>query len=124
MRLLVCGGRDFKDAPWLNAVLDHLRAKLYDRGLVLTAIIHGDARGADRLAKQWAESRGVPHRPFPAKWTKYGKAAGSIRNQQMLDEGKPDAVLAFDGGSGTQDMVDRARKAGLKVTQVTKPVAE
>ncbi len=39
-----------------------------------------------------------------------------IRNQQMLDEAKPDMVLAFPGGRGTDDMVSRAEKAGVPVT--------
>jgi ABC-type sugar transport system substrate-binding protein len=37
----------------------------------------------------------------------------------MLDEGKPDIVVAFPGGTGTADMVRRARKAGVVVIEVT-----
>lgn len=43
-------------------------------------IIHGDARGADRLCRDWAVSRGIPHEAYPADWGVYGKAAGAIRN--------------------------------------------
>lgn len=57
----------------------------------------------------------VPVRVFKADWDKHGKAAGPIRNQQMLDEGKPDLVLAFAGGKGTDDMCRRARAAGVEV---------
>ncbi len=46
---------------------------------------------------------------------KYGKSAGSIRNQQMIDEGKPDLVVAFPGGFGTKDMVRRAKKHNIEV---------
>ena len=56
---------------------------------------------------------------FPAQWDKYGKSAGVIRNQQMLDEGKPDTVVYFhdniERSKGTKDMVSRAKKAGLPV---------
>ena len=48
---------------------------------------------------------------------------GPIRNQQMLDEGKPTEGLAFhpdaDVKSGTGDMVARLRKAGIPVQWFT-----
>ena len=44
--------------------------------------------------------------------------AGHIRNQQMIDEGKPDLVVAFPGGAGTADMIRRAKKHNLKVIEV------
>jgi hypothetical protein len=80
-------------------------------------IVEGEQRGADKMAREWAKSRGFPFLPFPAKWTIYGKSAGPIRNQQMLDEGKPDMVVAFhekfEASKGTADMIRRARKAGI-----------
>jgi hypothetical protein len=51
-----------------------------------------------------------------ADWRKYGAAAGPIRNQRML-EGPPDIVVAFAGGKGTADMVQRARAAGIAVIE-------
>jgi predicted Rossmann-fold nucleotide-binding protein len=55
---------------------------------------------------------------FPANWPKHGKGAGFIRNQQMLNEGKPDLMIAFPGGKGTADMIEKAIKAGIKVIEV------
>ncbi len=55
---------------------------------------------------------------IPADWDKFGKGAGPIRNQQMIDEGKPDLVVAFPGGTGTADMVKRAKKHGIEVIEV------
>lgn len=81
-------------------------------------IIHGGARGADALAGEWAECFGVPFRVFPANWDRDGKAAGPIRNQRMIDEGKPDLVIVFPGGRGTADMVMRARKAGITIREI------
>jgi predicted polyphosphate/ATP-dependent NAD kinase len=49
-----------------------------------------------------------------------GKAAGIIRNQRMLDEGKPDLVIAFQGGDGTADMVRRANKSKIPTIILTK----
>jgi hypothetical protein len=83
-------------------------------------VIAGGARGADTLAVQEARARKppIPVRVYPADWRRHGKAAGPIRNQQMLDEGAPDLVLAFPGGGGTADMVRRARRAGLEVVRI------
>jgi hypothetical protein len=113
MRVLVCGGRDFSDCKAVFDALDDLA-----RHEVVDCIIEGDARGADRIAGAWAKRRRVDLRLFPADWNKHGRAAGPIRNQQMIDKGKPDFVLAFPGGAGTADMVRRAKAAGLPVAEV------
>ena len=56
---------------------------------------------------------------FPAKWDLYGRAAGPIRNQEMLDVGKPSLVVYFHSdlkdSKGTKDMVERATKSGIEV---------
>jgi UDP-N-acetylmuramoylalanine-D-glutamate ligase len=111
IKVLVCGGREFDDFRLLAETLD----KHTDSS---TLIIHGNAIGADFLARVYAKYCHMGEKRFPADWKKYGKAAGHIRNQQMLDEGKPDLVIAFPGGDGTADMVRRARKAGVEVIEV------
>jgi len=110
-RILVCGGRDYADREALWEFLDNYSPP------AITAIISGMARGADTLAAEWAITYGVVLRPFPANWREHGKAAGAIRNQQMIDEGMPDVVVAFPGGVGTADMVRRARKAKIHVVE-------
>lgn len=110
MIFLVCGGRDFDDKRGLEDALDRLHAKVN-----VTKIISGAANGADRMATNWAWTRGIAWQEFPADWDNHGKAAGPIRNQQMLDEGKPDGVVAFPGGKGTADMIKRAYAAGVTV---------
>jgi hypothetical protein len=111
MRVLVCGGRDYSDRNFMDHYL-----RLFDRNRgPIKLIISGEARGADTLAKEWAVGCGCPYLGFPADWDKHGKAAGPIRNQQMLDEGKPDVVIAFKGGRGTADMISRAERAGIPV---------
>lgn len=113
MRVLVCGSRDFEDKVKLYWELGHIEG--------LTAIISGCAPGADTLALEWAEDNEVVAYAYPAEWRKYGKAAGPIRNQRMLDDGQPDLVLAFpkngdlDATKGTKDMVARAKRAGVAV---------
>lgn len=110
MKVLVCGGRGYSDLTRLFWELDHIQPSL---------IIEGGATGADALARRYADKRGIQLQTFEAEWSKYGNAAGPIRNRKMLNEGKPDLVLAFPGGKGTLDMVRRASVAGVPVQRVT-----
>jgi hypothetical protein len=112
MRVLVTGGRDFCNRELLFETLDRLHA-----AHSFTILIHGDANGADRLAGEWATSRGITVEAQPPDWKKHGRAAGPIRNQKMLAE-NPALVVAFPGGKGTADMVKKAKKAGLEVVMV------
>lgn len=108
MRVLVCGSRHFNDYELLEKTLETLP---------ITTIIEGEARGADTLARKYAEGRGLDVLPFPALWDKYGRTAGPIRNTQMLVEGRPELVIAFRGPNsrGTQNMINQAQKAGIEV---------
>lgn len=114
MKVLICGGRDFHDDRFVDEFLDRIHAVT-----PITFVLEGGGRGADALAKAWALSEGIPGKTFAADWTSHGRAAGPIRNQQMLDEGKPELVVAFPGGRGTADMCRRAEKAGIKVVRAT-----
>jgi hypothetical protein len=116
MRVLVCGGRDFVDCGLLLDTLDALDALA--KREVIDCLIEGDARGADRIAGAWAKRRRVDLKLFPAGWNRHGRAAGHIRDQEMLDKGEPDLVVSFPGGAGTADMVRRAQAAGIKVIKV------
>lgn len=112
MKVLICGGRFFSDKDLFNL---HM-ADFYKKNNI-SEIIQGGARGADYLAKRWGEIANIPIKEFLPDWETHGKKAGILRNQQMLDEGKPEIVLAFPGGSGTADMVRRAKKAGITVVE-------
>ena len=109
MRVLVCGGRKFDDKAMLERALGEIE---------ITELIEGAAKGADTLAREWAEVKKIPVRTFKAEFGRYGRAGGPIRNKKMLAEGKPDLVVAFPGGSGTANMVGLARAAGVPVRLV------
>lgn len=113
MKVLVCGSRVYDDSDQLYSFLDRQHAET-----PITTIIEGGAPGADHLAMTWAARMRIPRQRFNADWDKHGKAAGPIRNQQMLDEGKPDIVIVFPGGKGTADMASRAKAQGFKVVEV------
>lgn len=119
LRILVCGGRDYTDKQALFDELDNLVAEYHETSNGGITIISGEARGADALASQWAAVRRHHYEGYPADWEKHGKAAGPIRNQQMLTEGKPDLVVAFPGGRGTSNMVTLAEMAGVPVYAVS-----
>ena len=112
MRILVCGSR-----TWTNHETIESALRPFTDNQPNTTVIHGGAKGADTLAGNIAYRIGFLVEEFPADWKRYGKAAGMIRNQQMLVEGKPNIVLAFQIGDsrGTQNMIDIARKAGIEV---------
>lgn len=114
-RVLVCGGRDFNDRDFVWNSLCELDASHGP----FQVVIHGCATGADQEAMGWAQCLGRKHTPFRADWRTHGKAAGPLRNQRMLDEGKPALVIAFPGGRGTADMVRRAKSAGLPVIELS-----
>ena len=108
MKVLVCGSRDWAD---YQAIRDRLLQ--LPRG---SEIIHGAARGADTSAALYARALGITETAYPAKWREQGRAAGVIRNLEMLDT-KPDLVLAFwDGKStGTLHCINEATKRGIPV---------
>jgi hypothetical protein len=112
--MLVCGGRNYTDKEQLWAALNGL---LQDRAVL--RVISGGAKGADTMAEEWAKAQGLECAVYHADWARLGRAARPIRNQQMLDEGRPTLVVAFPGGRGTADMVRRARSAGVEVIEIT-----
>jgi hypothetical protein len=116
MTILVCGGRDYKNKQKVFKALDLFFPHECEEEPL--SIIEGGATGADELARLWAESNNIEYHHCPADWEKHGKSAGPIRNQEMLDTYKPDIVLAFKGGRGTQNMIDKAMKKGIIVLKV------
>lgn len=113
--LLVCGGRDFTDRDKAFSTLDRFAA---EHGPV-AVVIHGAAAGADTIAGEWAAERNITEIRVPADWDANGKAAGPIRNAAMLSMCAPDAVLAFPGGAGTDDMRQKAKSAKVPCFRVS-----
>lgn len=110
-RILVCGGRDFTNDTLLFREMDKLVEFFADKFF----IIEGGAQGADFHAGRWAQSKGIPFAVMPANWKFYDKAAGTIRNEWMVDWLLPDLCIAFPGGIGTQRMKDYCELMGVTV---------
>lgn len=121
MKVLICGSRGWHDPIPIDTVLAGLDVLAEGRGEKLT-VIHGDARGADQLAGRLAKQWNAEVVTCPADWDKHGRAAGPIRNAEMLKEHDPDLVYAFRSSgksNGTDDMVSKARAAGKPTYVIT-----
>lgn len=122
MVTIVCGSRSCKDRGFVWGALDVLHGK---HGF--TKVVHGFSgkvvddvvvEGADLFAAEWAVSRRVPVKGYPANWRDFGLSAGPIRNRQMLREETPELVVAFPGGRGTESMVVLSRCAKVRIVLV------
>lgn len=113
--LVVTGGREYRDTA---AVYRALNAVAAAQGGALT-LYHGGCTGADAIAAQWARYYGVTAKCWPAAWRAHGRAAGPIRNRQMiaaaLANGTACALLAFPGGRGTASAVNAAQSLGVPI---------
>lgn len=111
MKVLVCGSRSYVNRKQCFRFLNRI-----DRTYGIGEIIHGDARGADTMAGEWAEEKGLIVYKYPVDWKTYGNSAGFIRNIQMLDEGKPDLVVAFlqNSSKGTAHMIRQTQEANIR----------
>lgn len=111
--ILVTGGRDFSDGTRVSLVLEQA---LHDFRTI--CVLQGGAKGADKLAKDWALDRGVPCLTMDAPWDAFGKQAGIVRNKWMADICLPDMCLAFPGGTGTAQMKQYATQKSIPVYEV------
>jgi hypothetical protein len=108
-RVAVCGGWDFQDAKRVWEVLDQVHEK---RGIAF--LIDGRRpTGADKWARQWRDERGVPGESYGPDWFTWGQQAEAKRDEAMIEEGKPDAVILFGQSSACDAMLARVEAAGL-----------
>lgn len=113
MRVAFTGGREFKDRGFVFRYLDE-----FFRFEDIEFAGVGCARGLDKFVREYLLERGIRHKVFKARWDDLGKAAGGIRNQEILDYIRPHVLLSFEGGPGTRDMTERAKsmqKRGLNI---------
>ena len=113
IKITVGGCRDFNDSEYIFKCLDEYIEELCDEEII---IISGHCSGVDTAAEKYASLKGFKTMIFPAEWEKYGKAAGPIRNKQMVEAA--DVVIAFwDGKSrGTKSLIDLAKKSDKNLT--------
>ena len=96
LRVLVCGGRDLRDAELVESTLDRLLAT---RG-PFERLIHGGARGVDRIAGTWARKNGVLEWDFLPEWHRAGTHDGIICTGESY---KQVVKLTFAKGAALKD---------------------
>jgi hypothetical protein len=103
MKLAVIGGREFNDYPYLKKILNYIHKKE-----TITFIISGGAKGADKLSEKWAFENDVHKTIYLPDWDTNGKAAGFIRNTDIVKNS--DKVLAMWNckSRGTADSLRKA----------------
>ena len=107
MRTIIAGTRTITDYRLVEQAVA-------ESGIPITEVVSGCAKGVDTLGEMWAQLHQRPVARFPVDWKKHGKAAGPIRNAEMGDYAE--ALIAVTTGSpGTRNMIEYARKKGLKV---------
>lgn len=111
MRVLVCGDRAFSDRKLFFEVLHGLNP-------APTTIIQDGESVTAELAGHWARDNGLVLETYSADWKNSGVLAGKIRNRRMLDEGRPELVLAFLANGRRSDLSDRARAMGIEVLEL------
>lgn len=109
-RVLITGSRNWTDEAPIRELIDSLPSD--------AIVIHGNAPGADLIANRLSLARGLHVKAWQAAWHRFGRDAGPMRNQRMVDEGKPTEAHAFPlpGSRGTWDCVRRCEAAGVPVT--------
>ncbi len=112
MKVVIAGSRHLSN-------YDLLLQAIEESGFSITCIVQGDATGADRLGKRYADENEIPLLTFAANWDEHGKAAGPIRNSEMIDSVKDEQagfILLWDGKSrGSWDCLKKAYAAGLAI---------
>ena len=105
VRLAVVGSRTFDEYPLLKKKLDDMRKRY-----AVVEIVSGGAKGADSLAARYARENEIPLTELKPDWTRYGRAAGVLRNTDIVDQ--CDVLIAFwDGTSkGTRDSIEKAER--------------
>lgn len=121
MRVAFIGSRNWTNQETIKEKLEKYKSIAEKRGEILT-VVSGGAPGADTIAVDLAREMRCNTLKYQANWAKWGKAAGPIRNQELLDEGDPEVVVAFKKGSiskGTDDMLEKASKRKIPIELCT-----
>lgn len=120
-RLLITGSRAHRWTPYDSHALFLAVQEIVEKTHAIPIVVHGDASGADTHAAHAAiHLLGLQTEAHPADWNTHGRAAGPIRNQEMILMGA-DLCLAFpdhkkgQGSRGTWGCIDLAYQADIPV---------
>ena len=112
MKVIVAGSRSITDIEFVFDTLDNINMEI-------TEVVCGMAKGVDIIGKEWAETKGIPVKEFPAAWGTYGRAAGPIRNGQMAAYADRAIVIYRpEISKGSKNMIEQMKKCGKPVLEV------
>jgi YspA, cpYpsA-related SLOG family len=119
----VTGARQWDNEAIIEEDLKRLVARY---GIARLLVVEGGAAGADTCARNVCKRLGVYSARVDALWDTYHRSAGPQRNEFMLVFFRPRLVLAYHWdlkqSKGTADMVERARRKGIKVVYRKTPL--
>ncbi|WP_336801785.1 hypothetical protein [Kaistia sp. MMO-174] len=133
MRILVCGGRNYgrvkgntskADRPAAEALAAQQRERVEQvlaaavERLGMREIIADNGTGAVACAQAWSDRKGFPMGLYEMDTARYGKTAEPLNHDRMIREGKPDAVIVFPGKWETEDVIEKATAAGIRVIEI------
>jgi hypothetical protein len=132
MKIIVAGSRDCTDRKLIYEAIEEGIKELGKP----TCILHGDCRGVDKIAEDWAKENGVNYISYPADWNnvkcqgalikervnpwtkkkeKYNANAGFQRNEKMAIDGEALISINIGNTPGTKNMVSLAKQYNLKI---------
>lgn len=116
VKILITGSRKWRDVAAIEKAILNSGA---------TVVVHGaNPNGADNIAESVAKKYEINYRGYPAKWKTFGKQAGPIRNNEMLNREHFDCLVHKEGidtvyafptkeSIGTWDMIEQAEHCGI-----------
>ena len=107
--MLACG-KHFADADFIVASLARARID-HD----IATIVHGGHQANGATIETWCREHDVHIVRYPANRLKHGRRAEDIRNSFMLQDSRPDLVIALPGGASTRSLINRAIAQGVPV---------
>ncbi|MBX9636012.1 MAG: DUF2493 domain-containing protein [Nitrosomonas sp.] len=112
MKLAIVGSRNFTNQKELDDIVD---AFVLKHGMLPELVVSGGAKGADTLAHAWARKHNVSIKIFKPDWKTKGKAAGVLRNTDIVNECTHMIAFPSKDGKGTQDSIKKAQAKGIPI---------
>src|SRR3990167_8364678 len=105
INLAIVGYRNYNNYPEFKSYI----AKFIEKYGKIDKIISGGAKGTDSMAEIYANEHKIPFVCYPADWSKYGKRAGPIRNQLIVNDCTHMVAFLHPDSIGTQDSINKAK---------------
>lgn len=117
--VIIAGSRNILDYDALKSAIES--SPWFGR---IDTVYTGDAKGVDEMVVKWCKENGITYRIFRAQWHDYGRQAGPLRNEAMINEGGEALILLWYGrvkdgfGRGSKSMKEKAKAAGIPIHEV------